>query len=65
ANGSSLLDRNHGGGMLIEGEPSVVRCTITSNTASTRAGRGDDEKKLPKSRKIPEKPAYIGVEGLE
>jgi len=23
------------------------------------------KKKLPKSRKIPEKPAYIGVEGLE
>ena len=30
-----------------------------------RGGGGGDEKKLPKSRKIPEKPAYIGVEGLE
>ncbi len=36
ANGSSLLDRHHGGGMLIKGEPSVVRCTIRQNTASTR-----------------------------
>ncbi len=30
-----------------------------------RAGRGDAEKKLPKSRQIRAKPAYIGVDGLE
>ena len=38
ANGETSLDRDHGGGMLIKGEPSVVRCTIRQNTASTRGG---------------------------
>jgi hypothetical protein len=37
ANGT-LNDRNHGGGMLIKGEPSVVRCTFTQNTATARGG---------------------------
>ena len=38
ANGDTNLDQHHGGGMFIEGEPSVVRCTFTQNTASKRGG---------------------------
>ncbi|MEE8156344.1 MAG: hypothetical protein V3T53_15425 [Phycisphaerales bacterium] len=38
ANGSVQLDQHHGGGMFIEGEPSVVRCTFRQNTASKKGG---------------------------
>ena len=38
ANGSPNLDQHLGGGMFIEGEPSVVRCTFRQNTAWDRGG---------------------------